>query len=192
MHRRKRTALLLAAVGALAIGGAGSAGATENGSGTQYAPGGQGGSQKNRCDTNSTIGPITIVGLAPTGDISTETNCVNYSESGVTEQSNRCRTNSTIGPITINAGLAGSPDISSRTNCINYSKTGGVQKQSNKCETNSTIGPITISPLAPGPKVTTETTCSNISGAGDGNGNGNGKQNDTRSSSGNSGSRSGR
>ncbi|MGW3567259.1 hypothetical protein ACWDSL_25925 [Streptomyces sp. NPDC000941] len=185
MHRRKRTALLLAAVGALAIGGAGSAGATDHDSGAQPASGsqdgGQGGSQKNRCDTNSVLGPINIVGLAPTGDLSTETNCVNYTESGVVEQSNRCRTNSTIGPITINAGLAGSPDITSRTNCINYSKTGGALKQSNKCDTNSTIGPITISPLAPGPKVTTETTCANISGDG-----ANGK----RSSSGNSGSHS--
>ncbi|MEU9793785.1 hypothetical protein AB0E27_24685 [Streptomyces sparsogenes] len=171
MHRRKRTALLLAAVGALTIGGAGSAGAADNDSGTKSAPGGTG-SQKNHCDTNSAIGPIRIVGLAPTGDITTETNCLNYSESGVLEQSNRCRHTSTIGSITINPGLAPAGDITSRTNCINYSKTGGVVRQSNKCDTRSTIGDITISPLAPGPKITQETNCVNVSGAGDGNGNG--------------------
>jgi hypothetical protein len=170
MHGRKRTALLLAAVGALTIGGAGSAGATDNGSGTKSVPGGQG-SQKNQCDTTSTIGPIRIVGLAPAGDITTETNCVNYSESGVMEQSNRCRHTSTIGSITINPGLAPAGDITSRTNCINYSKTGGALRQSNKCETRSTIGDITISPLAPGPKVTQETNCANVSGTGNSNDN---------------------
>ncbi|WP_234356722.1 hypothetical protein [Streptomyces sp. NBRC 110028] len=137
----------MAAVTALAIGGAGAAEAT--GGGTV---------QGNRCDNNSLLGEITIAG---TTDITNETECVNYAKSGVAEQSNRCRTNSVIGPV--NISLAPGTDITHRTNCINYVESGdGVRKQTNRCRTTSLTGPINIA--APGNKITTETNCIILAG----------------------------
>ncbi|GAA3361811.1 hypothetical protein GCM10017744_050010 [Streptomyces antimycoticus] len=163
MHMRKRTALLVAAMGTLLIGGAGSADAAAPSSGLDG-----GGAQRNRCNTSSVTGGVTLA----TSDITTETDCINSADSGVTEQSNRCRTHSVIGPVTV--ALAPGSKITNRTNCINYSKSGGVRKQSNDCDTTSVIGPIS---LGPG-EVTNETNCVNVAGTGDGNGkNGDGTKN---------------
>ncbi len=158
MHMRKRTALLVAAMGVLLVGGAGGADAADKPA-RQALPG-DGGSQKNRCDTSSVIGGINLV---TSSDASTETNCVNYAESGVSEQSNRCRTHSVIGPVTVN--LSGEK-VTHRTNCVNISKSGAVSKQSNDCKTTSVIGPISIGPG----EVTQETNCTNLAGVDPANG----------------------
>lgn len=159
MRMRKRTALLVAAMGALVIGGAGTAEATDSSAGHRTLPG-SGGVQQNRCDTNSLVGPIQVTAGE---DITNETNCVNYSESGASEQKNRCRTNSVIGPVTVS--LAPGSEVTNRTNCINVSESGEVTKQSNDCRTTSVLGPVT---LGPGAEVTTETNCVNVAGAGSG------------------------
>ncbi|MBW8091210.1 hypothetical protein IGW14_25315 [Streptomyces hygroscopicus subsp. hygroscopicus] len=156
MHMRKRTALLVAAVGALLVGGAGGADATDPGPGR--AIGGNGGTQSNRCTTSSVIGTITVA--AGPAEFSNETNCVNTAESGVTEQKNRCRTHSVIGPITV--ALAPGSEIKNGTNCVNVSESGGVTKQTNDCRTTSVLGPITI---GSGAEVTNETNCTNVSGS---------------------------
>ncbi|MEE4594104.1 hypothetical protein V2J94_19780 [Streptomyces sp. DSM 41524] len=156
MHKRKRTALLAATVGALLIGGAGGADAAE--SGPSHSAGANGGTQSNRCTTSSVIGTITVA-AGPT-EISNQTDCVNTAESGVTTQENRCRTHSVIGPITV--ALAPGSEIKNGTNCVNVSKSGGVTKQTNKCRTTSVTGPITI---GPGSEVTNETNCVNAAGA---------------------------
>lgn len=140
MHMRKRTALLVTAVGALLISGTGGADAADPGPG--LVAGANGGSQSNRCDTSSAIGPVTVA-ASPT-EISNETDCVNYAESGVAEQKNRCRTHSVIGPITI--ALAPGSEVDNRTNCVNISKSGHVRKQTNDCDSTSVVGPITIGP----------------------------------------------
>ena len=159
MHTRKRTAILVATVGALLIGGTAGAEAAEGDPSHRSAPN-DGGRQTNRCDTSSVIGGVTLA----VSDIKTETNCVNYSESGVREQKNRCRTHSVIGPVTVS--LTGA-DVTQRTNCVNVSKSGKVTKQTNKCDTTSVIGPITI---APGSEVIQETQCTNVAGTSSGQG----------------------
>ncbi len=156
MHKRKRTALLAATVGALLIGGAGGADAAEPG--PSRSAGANGGTQSNRCTTSSVIGTITVA-AGPT-EISNQTDCVNTAESGVTTQENRCRTHSVIGPITV--ALAPGSEIKNGTNCVNVSKSGGVTRQTNDCRTTSVTGPITI---GPGSDVTTETNCVNAAGA---------------------------
>ncbi|EFL24368.1 hypothetical protein SSOG_04082 [Streptomyces himastatinicus ATCC 53653] len=156
MHMRKRTALLVASMGALLIGGAGGADAATPGPGLN-----DGGAQRNRCDTSSVIGGVQLTA----SDTTTETNCLNSAESGVTEQSNRCRTHSVIGPVTV--ALAPGSTTTNRTNCVNYSKSGGVTKQSNDCKTTSVLGPITIGPG----EVTNETNCVNLAGTDDGSNN---------------------
>ncbi|NEW74729.1 hypothetical protein G4H13_31265 [Streptomyces rapamycinicus] len=156
MHMRKRSALLAATVGALLIGGAGGADATDPGS--SRAAGTNGGTQSNHCTTSSVIGTVTVA-AGPT-EISNETNCVNTAKSGVTSQENRCRTHSVVGPITV--ALAPGSEIKNGTNCVNVSESGGVTKQTNKCRTTSVTGPITI---GPGSEVTNETNCVNAAGA---------------------------
>ncbi|KUL46852.1 MULTISPECIES: hypothetical protein [Streptomyces violaceusniger group] len=151
MHMRKQTALLVAAVGTLLISGTGGAAADP---GPGPVAGANGGSQSNRCDTSSAIGPVTV-SATPT-EINNETDCVNYAESGVAEQKNRCRTHSVIGPITV--ALAPGSEINNRTNCVNVSKSGGVRKQTNDCQTTSVLGPITIGPG----EVNNETNCANV------------------------------
>jgi hypothetical protein len=149
-------------MGALVIGGAGAgaADAADSGTGPSTLPLG-GGVQQNRCDTSSLIGTIEITGGGE--DVTNETNCVNYSESGVSEQKNRCRTHSLVGPVTI--ALSPGSEVTNRTNCINVSESGGVTKQSNDCQSTSVLGPIT---LGPGTEVTNETNCLNVSGSGEG------------------------
>ncbi|AEM80333.1 hypothetical protein Strvi_0556 [Streptomyces violaceusniger Tu 4113] len=156
MHMRKRSALLVAAVGALLIGGAGGADAADPG--PSRAAGANGGTQSNRCTTSSVVGTITVA-AGPT-ELSNQTDCVNTAESGVSEQKNRCRTHSVIGPITV--ALAPGSEIKNGTNCVNVSKSGGVTKQTNDCRTTSVTGPITI---GPGSDVTTETNCANVAGS---------------------------
>ncbi|MBP8538938.1 hypothetical protein [Streptomyces sp. MK37H] len=153
MHMRKRTALLVAAVGTLLISGTGGADAADPGP----VAGANGGSQSNRCDTSSAIGPVTVA-ATPT-KTNNETDCVNYAESGVAEQKNRCRTHSVIGPITV--ALAPGSEVKNRTNCVNVSKSGGVRKQTNDCQTTSVLGPITIGPG----EVDNETNCVNVAGS---------------------------
>ncbi|MBA6439582.1 hypothetical protein H3T12_35100 [Streptomyces sp. GMR22] len=155
MHMRKRTALLVTAVGALLISGTGGADAADPGPG--LVAGAKGGSQSNRCDTSSAIGPITVA-ATPT-ETNNETDCVNYAESGVAEQTNRCRTHSVIGPITV--ALAPGSEVNNRTNCVNVSKSGGVRKQTNDCQTTSVVGPITIGPG----EVNNQTNCANVAGS---------------------------
>ncbi|MFJ4636305.1 hypothetical protein ACIP69_11775 [Streptomyces hygroscopicus] len=155
MHMRKRTALLVTAVGALLISGTAGADAADPDRG--LVSGANGGSQSNRCDTSSAIGPITVA-ATPT-EISNETNCLNYAESGVAEQKNRCRTHSVIGPITV--ALAPGSEVNNRTNCVNISKSGDVRKQTNDCQTTSVLGPITIGPG----EVNNETNCANVAGS---------------------------
>ena len=80
MHMGKRTALLVATMGALVIGGAGGADAADSGPGHRPSRLG-GGVQRNRCNTNSVDRHDRVTAESETTN---ETNCVNYSESGVT------------------------------------------------------------------------------------------------------------
>jgi hypothetical protein len=160
----RSAAFLASAVGVLVISGAGGALAVERGVG-QVAGLDGGGRQSNDCSTSSVLGPVEVATpLTGVGTVSTETTCVNYAESGVSEQSNHCETSSVVGAVVVNLSLAPAESVETGTTCVNYTESSGVSKQTNDCETSSVIGPLAVSPLAPGPEIDTASRCVNVAG----------------------------
>lgn len=82
------------------------------------------------------------------------------------EQSNECSTQPIIGSVVVATPLTPTGDITHDTTCVNYQDQ-SAGEQSNHCDTTPVLGDVVIPVLVTAPKITYNTTCLNVAGAGD-------------------------
>ncbi|RNG23118.1 hypothetical protein [Streptomyces botrytidirepellens] len=109
MNIGKKAILLTAAAGALAISGAGGAMAYGNGDLV---------TQSNKCDTETGLTAPGGLDLAPSGDVTIGSDCINFTNTGAVSQSNDCDTSTAV-DLGGGADLAPEGDVSIGSNCAN-------------------------------------------------------------------------